>query len=418
MRRRTFLGGLGISIGTSLAGCISGGSAGPEATATSTPRGNRSPGDSATLYDASIVVDEATVARRVVGPDVHLEPFDGIYLLAQVRSTNGRSEPMTLPSRSSFSVIVGDEQSETVRLRGDLEQPVEGEPYRSVEDAHPDVTTSGWLAFAIPDSFGTVELGCSFSFGFGDDDETAYWTLPVERADAAQLSLDVEGPETVDWGETVEYTVDVENTGSRTGEVQHEAAFSHPEDTSAFQDTEVIEVPAGETVERTFSTTPDDLDPIEFRFQGESFPIEVTPARAELGETVTSPGGVDLWAGNPSLDVFYRIDGREERTFADSDRKYSFVNYRAENDTGEHQSPVTDVLVAANGNEYDYEAKNWFGTLSLVEPVTGPWISSSDDLSAGETNSGWLVHDLDGSVREDDIEVHGKVGDQTVVIWS
>jgi len=382
-------------------------------------RDGLSVGSSTTIGPAEVLVTDALVARKLVGENGEAVSETGLFALIRVETTNTGDQAVTLPPVDTFAALSGSSQfSPHTGFPSPLVEPVSGERYSSYEQSLPDVSRSGWIVFEVPTDFSRLELACSYSLSYEDDSEPVYWTLPVSSSEAPILSLDeLTGPDTVEYGEKATFEATISNTGGSKGTFSLDYGIGETYDPLGVSpDTMEVTLSPGETVTKTVTHYPEDLESFAFQIGEKKQTVEVEKAELSWGEAI-EPFGVEIQFSDIQINESYRVEGESEVNTHYNGKNYAFVRIHLHNQSDEIQS-IPEIELKADYQQFYQENDGTRRDPKLAEPVSGPWADTQLSYESGEELEGWLVYVVDSGVKRIDLSLVLKDLSRTLAEWS
>lgn len=402
-----FLQSVGAGTLTVLAGCTggtnNGSSTAETATDSTTSAGansdigtERSVGSGGRVSITDIVTADviATADERIIADN------NRQYLLANVQGAPPTEKPETT-ARDEF-VFSPDEMTYRPLARvGDVVRPVNAPAYENGSNE-----LSGWLVFEVPKSTssGVFTLrsveDVQWQTGFGKQHHIAFNTT-------------LQAPDKVTLGNELSYTLEVKNSGGRTGRFYRPVSVGNPIERT---------VQAGETVSITRSKTVEGyhggkLPITAFDEQVQSVSIE--PLTAELGETIEGPGGVQLTVSEPVFtdSVSYEYVNEVREAKAGDGAQFVLAKAEISNTSTEDKSdsPVGSGVVRTESNEYEYYDEISLSPVTFTDPVEGPEpdnVEGYSGIDSGE-NIQWVsIWQTPSEVAASDISLRYSYGGQ------
>lgn len=177
----------------------------------------------------------------------------------------------------------------------------------------------------------------------------------------------VEAPDTVEVGRSFDWSLTVRNDGGEDGVFETSVTLRRTGESSEEHDSFSVEVPAGEEVSRSFSSSHDFLGEYVYRLKetGDEFEVRAVEQSLTLGETYVNPGGVRLTVDTQRIDSDMELtrsysyateEGRVPHK-AGSDKRFAVVTVSAEKPTREpRELPTADEFVMVVNDETEYES--------------------------------------------------------------
>ena len=347
--------------------------------------------------------------------EIYIPESGNLFLFLRIESRNSGEEIVDLAGRDELRLVYDQEQFEPLVSNIELsdpaiseyEEPMSGELYQTVEDARPDITSSGILAFEIP--VGSEEARLTWAREY-EQDEPLYWTLSLNPDSVPQFQIEeVRTPERAEYYSDFELEVEVTNNGP-------EGAFTRNITVQPAGDQYQIreQIPGNETVTvtKTIAYPARDLELIDdatisMPFHEASVPFG-TPTR-NVGEFYTGPAGLRVSVTDyEETDRAVRNGGFEDEVVyeADSGERLLFVEFTIENtDDESRQIPRNSnvFIETTDGESFELEVRHptaFSGDERFTDPIQGGVITQNS-LEPGESIAGWTLYAATESIDLD-----------------
>ncbi|QIO23076.1 hypothetical protein [Haloarcula sp. JP-L23] len=431
MNRREIL--LSVGATASVAGCSTGALSDQNSSGSGTTpvskasKGSQPVGSSSKLDGLKVTVTDARLASRFVTEPRTYRSVDGTaYLLAHFRAETVGGEATSHPTATDIVAIVGDQQRQPMVLGSDITEPVSGKSYSGTSDARPGVVSEGWLAYEVSRDTSSAVV----SWSSPNTAASSSWSAKLSPEDLPNVSIaGFNGPSKPEKYRTISLSVQAENTGGQTGQVNARIV-------SDILRTDIpvnFEVPAGETVAENIdveypSDSPDSANFRLVRAGTENQLAKTTvnyliPVRS-FGKSIKTPEGASVTISPPRFSDRLEYEGRyRDADRAGSNQQFALVRIDAEASTESSAAvPIADAL-RAEVNSSSYSAFDTPFDASIQYPVSGgTYDRGFASIEAGQSDSGWIVFQVPDSASASSLSVvwdHNPMASQPLTVrWS
>lgn len=418
MQRRNYLSVFGTALLSGCTSTISTGDQSDEDRKSKNGESYRAVGDSyRTKNGVELTVNQIEIANKVeytnVGTVVHDEGT--VLVLVRITATNKSEQVQPLPPANSISVLAGDSQYDLVRDDfisefGSPTKPVMGAQYTGQKNAHPEVSSEGWILFEIPRSISDVTVAWDASTYQYESSEQAYWETTINPDSLPSLRLkEVKAPDSTRIGQSTDIAIVVENTGGSTGTFSTTYTVTTPSNHDQ-EHTVELDVPAGETAEKVIEILPRRVGEISVSIsnpeRGVAVPIK--PALQDVGESFSLPNSARITISNLVLTDSFAYESYDGSTTitADSGMQFLFAKFKAENPTDErHPVPNKNGITASvDGNAYSIAETDKLVTRDFTSPVQGGEYSRySASLRTGDSIEEWVLFQIPADATKTEV---------------